>query len=75
MARNTPPRPAPPGTAALTVAEAAHELRLSTGHTYTLIRRGELPAVRLPGGTIRVARHQLAAWLDQQTPTTPDGDQ
>lgn len=42
----------------LTVEEAAHLLRLKRSTAYELVRRGEIPAVRL-GRFIRVPREAL----------------
>jgi excisionase family DNA binding protein len=34
------------------------------------IRLGELPAIRLPGGSIRIAEYELSAWLaERATPS------
>ncbi len=49
----------------LTAAEVADELRVSTMTIYRLIRRGELPAVRV-GRNYRVPREQLEAYLAEQ---------
>ena len=49
----------------LTVAEAAEFLRVHPNHVYELIRRGELPHVRL-GRIIRLPRHRLEQWIEEQ---------
>jgi len=49
----------------LTAAEVADHLRVSTMTVYRLVRRGELPAVRV-GRNYRVRAADLAAYLDQQ---------
>ena len=49
----------------LTVAEAAELLRVHPNHVYELIRRGELPHVRL-GRIIRLPRHRLHQWIEEQ---------
>jgi excisionase family DNA binding protein len=57
----------------LTAAEVADQLRVSTMTVYRLIRRGELPAVRV-GRNYRVRERDLHAFLDQQVvdPATMD---
>jgi excisionase family DNA binding protein len=59
----------------LTAAEVADRLRVSTMTVYRLIRRGELPAVRV-GRNYRVREPDLEAFLDQQVvdPATMDLD-
>lgn len=49
----------------LTAAEVADELRVSTMTIYRLIRRGELPAVRI-GRNYRVRATALQDYLDSQ---------
>lgn len=49
----------------LTAGEVADQLRVSTMTVYRLIRRGELPAVRV-GRNYRVRDTDLAAYLDSQ---------
>ena len=49
----------------LTVAEAAELLRVHPNHVYELIRRGELPHVRL-GRVIRLPRHRLEQWIEDE---------
>jgi excisionase family DNA binding protein len=49
----------------LTAAEVADQLRVSTMTIYRLIRRGELPAVRV-GRNYRVREADLEAYLDGQ---------
>ena len=57
----------------LTAAEVADQLRVSTMTIYRLIRRGELPAVRV-GRNYRVRARDLDVFLDAQTvdPVTID---
>lgn len=50
----------------LTVAEAARLLHIGRNTCYELIRRGELPAVRLGERIIRVPRPGLEGWLARQ---------
>jgi excisionase family DNA binding protein len=59
----------------LTAAEVADQLRVSTMTIYRLIRRGELPAVRV-GRNYRVRERDLEAYLATQVvdPTTVDLD-
>jgi excisionase family DNA binding protein len=49
----------------LTAAEVAEKLRVSTMTVYRLIRRGELPAVRV-GRNYRVRSGDLETYLDGQ---------
>lgn len=49
----------------LTAGEVADQLRVSTMTVYRLIRRGELPAVRV-GRNYRVRDRDLASYLDSQ---------
>jgi excisionase family DNA binding protein len=57
--------PAPGGTGALlTLAETAALLRVSRQALYRWRRRGDgPPVIRLPGGTVRIARSDLEEWL------------
>ncbi|WP_052664483.1 helix-turn-helix domain-containing protein [Nitriliruptor alkaliphilus] len=59
----------------LTAAEVADQLRVSTMTIYRLIRRGELPAVRV-GRNYRVRERDLEVYLAAQTvdPATVDLD-
>ena len=59
-------------TPLLTVAEAAEFLRVHPNHVYELIRRGELPHVRL-GRVIRLPRHRLHQWIEEQCGVSVDG--
>ena len=56
----------------LTVAEAAELLRVHSNHVYELIRRGELPHVRL-GRVIRLPRHRLEQWIEEQCGASEGG--
>lgn len=47
----------------LTVDETARYLRLSRTRTYTLISRGEIPAVKVGKRAIRVPRGALERWV------------
>jgi excisionase family DNA binding protein len=59
----------------LTAGEVADTLRVSTMTIYRLIRRGELPAVRV-GRNYRVRASDLDDYLEQQVvdPTSVDLD-
>lgn len=60
----------------LTAAEVAEDLRVSTMTVYRLIRRGELPAVRV-GRNYRVRAEDLEAYLASRVvdPATVDLDE
>lgn len=47
----------------LTARVVAERLDVSTETILRWIRRGELPAIRLPGGAIRIVDAELEAWL------------
>lgn len=53
----------------LSAREVAERLGVSTETVLRWTRRGELPAVRLPGGAIRFHPDKLDAWI--QARTTP----
>jgi excisionase family DNA binding protein len=46
-----------------TVPEVAALLRLSSNQVYLLVKRGDIPSVRL-GGAIRCSKRALVAWMD-----------
>jgi excisionase family DNA binding protein len=52
--------------ALLTVAEAPHRLSLGRATAYQLVRRGELPSVRV-GRAARVPVRALDAWITAHT--------
>jgi excisionase family DNA binding protein len=57
-------RPRPSGERAVyTVQEVAHLLGLALSGTYTLIREGTIPAIRM-GGRWLVPKNRFHAWLD-----------
>jgi excisionase family DNA binding protein len=63
----------------LTARQVAERLGLSTETVLRWTRRGELPAIRLPGGALRYREAEMEAWLEERaTPrrgvlaTTPD---
>jgi excisionase family DNA binding protein len=51
----------------LTVRETAAALRISRNACYELIRRGELPVIRLGLRTLRVSRFGLEQWIAAQS--------
>jgi excisionase family DNA binding protein len=56
----------------LTAREVADLLGVSAETVLRWTRRGELPAIRLPGGAIRYREHDLERWLEERaTPTSP----
>jgi excisionase family DNA binding protein len=59
----------PPGSALLTIPEAAYVLRVSTGVVDRLIRTGALPCTRVSSRRL-VPRHDLDAFVERQTTTS-----
>ncbi len=57
----------------LTAAEVAEQLRVSKMTVYRLVRRGELPAVRV-GRNYRIRERELRAYLDAQVVDPADID-
>jgi excisionase family DNA binding protein len=57
----------------LTAGEVADQLRVSTMTVYRLIRRGDLPAVRV-GRNYRVREGDLTTYLDAQVVDPADID-
>jgi excisionase family DNA binding protein len=55
----------------LTVEEAAKQLGIGRTFAWQLVRRGDLPIVRL-GRCVRVPRRALEAWIARQTEETRD---
>lgn len=51
----------------LTVPEVAAELQIPASTVYDLIRRGEIPSVRV-GKRIRVPQRQLEQWVNRRDP-------
>ena len=74
-----PPRTQDPVSAddpLLTIDEVTAELRVSRAAFYRWRRQGAGPAVvRLPGGTVRVRRSALTAWLRRLEEDTQDGQE
>ena len=56
-----------------TARELGEQLGVSTETVLRWTRRGELPAIRLPGGAIRYRPEALEAWLDSHE-TAGDAD-
>ena len=52
----------------LRIPEVAAELGLGRSSVYQLIQAGELPVVHI-GRSVRVARADLVAWVDEQRQT------
>lgn len=50
----------------LTVEEAQHVLGIGRSKAYEMIRRGELPALRM-GRLVRIPRGALRRWIDEHT--------
>jgi excisionase family DNA binding protein len=50
----------------LTARAVGRELGVSTETVLRWMRRGELPAIRLPGGAVRFREKDLEAWLEQR---------
>lgn len=51
---------------ALKVEQVAELLAVSRSQAYALVRRGDLPSVRV-GNAIRIPRRALEAWIEEQT--------
>jgi excisionase family DNA binding protein len=51
----------------LTAREVADVVGVSSETVLRWARRGELPAIRLPGGAIRVRENVLDEWLRQRS--------
>ena len=47
----------------LTAREIAERLGVSTETVLRWVRRGDVPAIKLPGGAIRFAADEFDAWL------------
>ncbi len=69
----TPPATVVPmrDRAVYTVTEVAELLSLSRGSAYTLVRSGDIPAVRL-GGRWVIPRRRFHTWLDNLPDATND---
>lgn len=53
-------------TELLTAREVAGILDVSTETVLRWTRRGELPAIRLPGGAIRIREGEFQEWLQER---------
>ena len=53
----------------LTLEETARFLRLGRTTTHTLIKRGELPSVRI-GHSLRIPTAALRKWIERRTTAT-----
>jgi excisionase family DNA binding protein len=53
----------------LTAREVGEVLGVHAETVLRWTRRGELPAIRLPGGALRYRDHVLEAWLDSRGAT------
>jgi excisionase family DNA binding protein len=60
-------------TAYLTVAQVGEEVGVSARTVLRWVERGDLAAVKLPGGRLRIAQAELASRLEQWS-TTSTGD-
>ena len=68
--------PGTPGDPLLTIDEVIAELRVSRAAFYRWRRQGAgPPAVRLPGGGVRVRRSALSAWLRRLEDSTSQGQE
>jgi excisionase family DNA binding protein len=50
----------------LTARELAEQLSVSAETVLRWHRRGELPAIKLPGGAVRFREADVASWLEQR---------
>ena len=56
----------PPGPRFLTLADVAEVLNTSSAQVYALVRRGELPAIKIGGrGQWRVEASQLEGYIER----------
>lgn len=59
----------------LTVQQACDMLRVSRSTLYRMVKRGELPCVRLGARTVRFAVSDLRAYLAQKKDSLPDDEE
>lgn len=57
----------------LTASEAARMLRLAPREIDRMARRGEIPAVHLPGGEVRYDATDLAEWVESHKHPVTEG--
>ena len=57
----------------LAAEEVAELLAVNTGFVYALVRRGELPAVRLGERYVRFREQTLERWIREQETSRPRG--
>jgi excisionase family DNA binding protein len=55
----------------LTARETSERLGVCVETVLVWIRRGDLPAIRLPGRAIRISETQLERWLASRATGTP----
>lgn len=51
----------------LTARQVAEQLGVAPDTVLRWTRRGELPAVKMPGGAVRYREDELDAWLERRT--------
>jgi excisionase family DNA binding protein len=73
MATDPPLAPTPPGSRLLEVSHVAHRLSASQEFVRRLIRRRQLPAIRL-GARWRIDPVDLQAFIDAQRLARQNGD-
>lgn len=56
----------------ITARKLGADFGVSTETILRWTRRGELPAIRLPGGAIRFRREEIEAWLTEHTTRAGD---
>jgi len=55
----------------VTARELANDFGVSTETILRWTRRGELPAIKLPGGAIRFRGEEIEAWLTEHATAAP----
>jgi excisionase family DNA binding protein len=53
----------------LRVSDVAEDVGVSPRTVLRWVARGELPALRLPGGRLRISQTAYSAWVDANTTT------
>lgn len=59
--------------ALLTISEAARQSGLSRDTVRRLIEAGDWPVVEMPGGTRRIPRQAVVAWIERASARTGTG--